>query len=253
MEEIADSGARVAVFVEKPLANTLEGAKRMLEQAEIHGTTTMLGFQKRFSPVFKEAKRLLLTEALGNVTAFRAHSFVTNSTTKSRGWRFKPGQGGALLDLGPHVLDLLIWYFGEPSDVMGRTWSVQSPDVDDAAHCDLEFGHVLSGTLDVSWSEVGYRLPEIGIEVIGDNGKLRVTDDSLTLILNSSTSGLPAGTHEFRKPDFDTHVDFLIGDPEYCIEDKYFVRCILTEVAAKPDFDDGVAVNSLIERIRKQN
>ena len=250
IEDIVKSGADVAIFVEKPLANTFQDAKRMLDMAETHGLKTMVGFQKRFSPIFEKARQTLLSGDLGEMTSFSSYSYVTGVLSAGKGWRLKPGQGGALLDLGPHLLDLLLWYFGEPTNVEGTVRFVHSAEVDDGAEGTLSFGPALTGTFDVSWSKQGYRLPEIGIEMTGKNGKLRVTDDYLTFELYSDGSVMRAGKYHFRKPEFANGVDFLIGDPEYCTEDKYFIECISKRVAPKPDSRDGLMVNSVIERIR---
>lgn len=250
MEDIVESGADVAVFVEKPLANTSHDAERMFDMAKSHGLKTMVGFQKRFSPVFRRARQVLLSGDLGEATSVSAHSYVSGIFSGGKGWRFKQGQGGALLDLGPHLLDLLLWYFGEPIAVEGTLRSVHSAEVDDAAQGTLSFGAALTGTFEISWSRKGYRLPEIGIEVTCRNGKLYVTDDYLSLEFYSDAPGMRAGKHCFQKPEFDSGVDFLIGDSEYCAEDKHFVECLLKEDDPKPDFSDGFKVNKVIEQVR---
>ncbi len=253
VKEIASSGKKVAVFVEKPLAGNHSEAERLCDISSTHGLLTMVGFQKRFSPVFRKAKNMLAEGIIGEVTSFQAYSYVSGVFSEGKGWRFKKGQGGALLDLGPHLVDLLLWYFGEPKYVEGSTRSIYSKEVDDYAQATLGFNSGLVGSFDVSWSADGYRLPEIGIRVTGKNGRLRVTDDYLKLDVYSETSGMKAGRYHFQKPQFDSAVDFLIGDPEYCVEDKYFIECVMNAKSPELDFVAGLKVNEVIEKVRNSS
>lgn len=95
--------------------------------------------------------------------------------------------------------------------------------------------------------------PEIGIEVSGKNGVIRVTDDYLRLELHSDLPSMRAGKYHFKKPEFESGVDMLIGDPEYCIEDKYFTNCLFEKKVAQPDFTAGANVNRVIEKISKDS
>ena len=249
MEHIVSSEKKPGVFVEKPLAGNYRDASRLHGLASSRGLLSMVGFQKRFSPIFQRARSMLAEGILGEVTSFAAYSYVSGMFSEGKGWRFKAGQGGALLDLGPHLIDLLMWYFGEPIDIKGSTRSTYSKEVDDSAQGTLRFRTGLVGSFDVSWSVEGYRLPEIGISVTGRNGMLRVTDDYLKVELSSESAGMKAGKHHFQKPEFNSGVDFLIGDPEYCIEDRYFIECILHHKFPEPDFLAGSKVNMIVDEI----
>jgi predicted dehydrogenase len=250
LQEIVANRKKVGVFVEKPLAGNYDEAKKMTDLSRELGLQTMVGFQKRFSPIFQRGKKLLADGTLGELTSFSAYSYVSGVFSEGKGWRFGAGQGGALLDLGPHLIDTLLWYFGDPTSIEGNTRSVYSTEVDDFADGRLSFGSGLVGSFNVSWSVEGYRLPEIGIEVSGRNGKLNVTDDYLKLELSSDTVAMGAGKHHFEKPEFDNGVDFLVGDPEYCREDRYFIDCILARKPSSPGFIAGSKVNRIIEGIR---
>lgn len=250
LREIVANRRKVALFVEKPLASNYHDAMAIVDLTRRPDLKTMMGFQKRFSPIFQKAKQLLQQGILGELNKFESYSYVSDVQKEGKGWRFVAGQGGAVLDLGPHLIDLLLWYFGEPVEVDGTKGSLHSKEVDDFAHCKLKFERGFEGTLDVSWSIDGYRIPETGLSVIGTNGKLQVTDDYLELELYSNASAMNAGKYRFSKPEFRSGVDFLIGDPEYCLEDKYFVDCILEAKTPEPDFGAGLRVNQIIERIR---
>jgi predicted dehydrogenase len=250
MQEIVAKQKKLGVFVEKPLAGNYADAKRIVDLSIGFGPQTMVGFQKRFSPIFQRAKQMLELGVIGEANSFSSHSYVSGVFSEGKGWRFSPNQGGALLDLGPHLFDLLLWYFGEPSRVAGSTRSIYSREVDDFAEGTVGFKSGLVGSFTISWSIEGYRLPEIGIEVNGSNGRLKVTDDYLEIEVSSDKSGTKAGRYYSQKPEFNTSVDFLIGDPEYAFEDKYFVNCVSKGKSPIPDFRSGLIVNEVIDRVR---
>ena len=249
IEGMALTHRRLGVFVEKPLAGNYADAYAIASCSAQLGGCNMVGFQKRFSPIFQKGRNLLCEGILGELTSFTAYSFASAVFGDGTGWRQKEGQGGALLDLGPHLIDALMWYFGKPVSVEGRAGSLYSREVDDFARGVIHFSPSIRGEFEVSWSREGYRLPEIGIEISGNNGKMKVTDDYLRLELRANSLGMAAGKHLFRKPEFRTNVDFLIGDPEYCSEDKYFLDCLRLGNLPQPDFATGAAVNDIIERI----
>jgi len=249
IRELAQYGKRIGVFLEKPLAGCYSDAQSIVELSEKAGLKGMVGFQKRFSPIFRKASNLLQSGVLGDLSSFSAYSYVSGVFSEGKGWRFKSGQGGALLDLGPHLIDILLWYFGEPIQVEGSVKSIYSTEVDDAADAKMKFKTGLLGSFSISWSVEGFRLPEIGIDIQGTNGRLLVTDDYLKFELYRNTSSMQAGRYHLRKPEFDNGVNFLIGDPEYCTEDEYFINCLMNGRTPQPNFATGAKVNSIIEKV----
>ena len=246
--ELVRSGKRLGLFVEKPLAGSVQEAQQIVEMASRFATTDMIGFQKRFLPQFARAKELLDEGALGEVTSFHGYSYLASIFSKGRGWRFKKGEGGALLDLGSHLIDLVIWYFGLPSSITARESSTYSELVDDSAHVEFGFKENISGSVDVSWSKEGYRLPETWLEISGPNGTLKVSDDVLELNIAKEIIGLArAGRSVLRRPELIQGVDFLLGDPEYCLEDEQFLSALRSGSHTAPSLEDGVGVNKVIE------
>ena len=247
IRDIVSARDDIALFVEKPLATNYPEAKQLVDMVSRLGINSMVGFQKRFSPGFVRAKSLLEQGVIGRPISFDAYYYYSSTFRSAKGWRQKEGEGGVLLDLGPHLLDLLVWYFGKPLALTGHAWPVRSIGVDDVASGSLQFESGLAGKFEISWCVEGYRLPEMGVLIEGTNGRLRVTDDYLKLSLNTAIFGMPAGDHLFRKPDLYSGVDFLIGEPEYCIEDKHFLNSLLKAKSPEPDFRAGMIVNNLID------
>jgi predicted dehydrogenase len=249
VDEISKVSRQVNIFVEKPLAGSLEDAKKILAQMSSSNTTKMIGFQKRFAPQFRRTKELLDKKALGDLLFFKGFSFVSSVFSDGSGWRFKRGAGGSLLDLGSHLLDLILWYFGAATSVSAVERSFYSSEVEDYTHVTLNFAKLV-GSIDVSWSIRGFRLPETQIEIHGKNGSIFVDDDSLRISTERDIPGvISAGNHKLQKPDLVKGVDFLLSDAEYCLEDRYFLDCLSEKKPANPGLEAGVEVNRLVEQI----
>ncbi len=245
--EIMSANPKVSIFVEKPLAATGNQAKLACEAIRGGSGVYMVGFQKRFSPVYRKAKEIVEGGQLGDLMFFRASSFSSDVLREGGTWRFRKGSGGVLLDLAPHLLDLLIWFFGEPSGISSVRRSLFSREVDDYVHADLNYPSGLEGHLDVCWSIAGYRLPETSIELYGKDGSVTVTDDYVKFKSRPQEGKQSAAI--LYKQSFDMSVPFLLADPEYTLEDQAFLLSV--ERKRQPDlsFGEGAKTNSLIDRI----
>lgn len=249
---LLDSGS-TAIFSEKPLAASASEAVEIVKATSEKRIINMVGFQKRFSPIFRRAKHLLENGAIGEIQFFRAYSYLSDIFHQGGGWRFKKGLGGALLEHGPHLLDLLLWYFGDVRNISAKERSFYSKDVEDYVHAMFEFESGTLGALDISWSVRNYRLPETSLEIQGTNGILKVSDDIIRMELDSDVKGVvEAGKHTFQKPAFDTSVEFLLGEPEFTLEDKSFLYAVERKESIEPDFRTASKVNQLIDRIHEE-
>lgn len=107
-----------AVLCEKPMALTSAEAESMLDASRKTGALLAIGLFRRFFPASEVIKRILEEKPLGTL-----HSFSIQEGEKF-GWGAASDsyfqrsitRGGVLYDIGVHVLDLLVWWFGEPTN-----------------------------------------------------------------------------------------------------------------------------------------
>jgi predicted dehydrogenase len=206
----------------------------------------MIGYSKRFIFTFEKAKEILSSGILGDLIYFNSTMYVSQLFSTGKGWRYKKtaSGGGVLNTLAAHLVDLLLWFFGEVSFVQGHTKSFYSPEVEDFVHAYLKFESGLEGYLDSSWSVRNYRLPEIKIEIQGENGMLSVTEEHLKYYIDSE-----GRWYSFSKQDLYHGVDFDLGGPEYTLEDKHFVESVKNNNATSVGVYDGYKAQKLIEAI----
>ena len=109
-------GAGVSVLCEKPLAATRAEAEAMVEAARTARGVLAAGLFRRFFPATATIRGLLQAGVLGDIrrfTCFEGGRFAW--PTQSPSFFERAGlQGGVLLDIGVHLLDLLIWWWGAP-------------------------------------------------------------------------------------------------------------------------------------------
>jgi predicted dehydrogenase len=238
----------LSVFVEKPLAASYNDAVDACMATSRSRGVNMVGFQRRFSPIFQKAKKLLTENAVGEPVFFRAYFLSSDVLREGSGWRSKKGSGGVLLDSAPHLLDTLIWFFGEPTSVSAAKKNVYSSRVEDYVHAHFSYASGLQGHIDVCWSVSNYRLPEALIEVFGKNGTLTVCDDFVKISLSKQSSAAE-GTRIYYKQSFQIQAPFLLTEPEYTLEDAAFLEGAQRRHPLDTSFVEAAKVNALIDRI----
>jgi myo-inositol 2-dehydrogenase / D-chiro-inositol 1-dehydrogenase len=111
--------AGVAVLCEKPLAANTEAAERMIAAAQKHQRILAVGLLRRFYSNVQFTRQIIQDKTLGPVRSFSIQEGGPfNWPARSDSFfRKKTAGGGVLLDLGVHVLDLVIHWFGEPQEL----------------------------------------------------------------------------------------------------------------------------------------
>ena len=103
-QAIAALNAGKHVFIEKPMAITLEECKAIYDAAQSSGKQLMVGFNRRFAPYYVEMKQHLKNRASPMVVSCRM-----NSPGIENGWAADKAQGGVVVGEGCHFVDLMYW------------------------------------------------------------------------------------------------------------------------------------------------
>lgn len=241
---------KVNFFVEKPLTGNLEESEKLCGLLKTSRIIHGVGYNRRFVSTFSKAKYMLDMGILGVISYVKSSMYVSNILSKPTGWRSKKSLsgGGVLMDLGAHVIDLLVWYHSYISRVSGKVQSIYSNEVEDSVQVNMEFTNGIKGELDTSWSKKGYRLPELNIEITGSKGKLRVNEDFIKLDLRKSDSSLDVNTTIYKQSLSDGVVIDLVG-PEYTKEDVYMVDCVLNKTQTFVNAFEASKTQSIIQAI----
>lgn len=100
------------VFVEKPLGMSKAEAVEIAKAAEMAGVQVMVGFMKRYAPIYQKLKEVIESETLGPARSFQAR-FAVDSTL------FCENDEQFLKFAALHMVDLVRFLFGEAVEVKG--------------------------------------------------------------------------------------------------------------------------------------
>lgn len=140
IETLAREG--IHIIKEKPFAVSVEDAKTIKKLIEDNNITLQVTLQRRFNPIFRSFEQLL--GRIGKIYSIEAR-YTMNIARLDEGWRASRlySGGGALIDLGYHYIDLIVWYFGLPDAVTGKVSTgnrdSQVYDVEDTAFLDFSY------------------------------------------------------------------------------------------------------------------
>ena len=88
-------------FCEKPLAFDLDETVRVVDQVEATGAVVQVGFQRRFDPAYREARRLIASGELGTVYLVRLIAHDHEPPPEA----YIPLSGGLFRDSSIHDID----------------------------------------------------------------------------------------------------------------------------------------------------
>ena len=125
-EEIAVAAleAGKAVYLEKPMAITIEGCDRILETAYRTGSKLMVGHNMRYMDFVLKMKEIIDSGVIGEIQAVWCRHFINYGSCYFRHWCSEQKNcTGLLLQKGAHDIDIIHWLAGgytERVSAMGR-------------------------------------------------------------------------------------------------------------------------------------
>ncbi len=175
------------VYCDKPLALNLEQAEEVARAARAGEGIYQMTFNYRFVPALRRARQLIAEGFLGRPFSFRADYLHSGYIDPRRplSWRLdrERSGGGAVVDLGAHVIDLVRYLLGEfrSLSALQRTFIPRRPlsdgsgtgevRVDDLTLVQAELENGAVGTMEFSRLATGTE-DELRLELRGDRGAL---------------------------------------------------------------------------------
>ena len=163
------------VLVEKPLTISVAAADNMVKAAK-KGAFLMVEQTQRFDPIHQAAKKFIDSGKLGKINKIRGRIGHAGPEYWSQGqahWFYdkKKSGGGAMIDVGVHILDLVRWFSGRKIvEVCANITTIEKPvPVDDNGSVLLRFEDGSIGHFEASWTTRPY---EVLTFTYGQNGKL---------------------------------------------------------------------------------
>jgi predicted dehydrogenase len=252
------------LFCEKPLATTVADARTMVDAVTGSGLRHAVGFCSRFIPEAERAREIINQGLLGKLLTIKA--LIGLAGIKEIGcpdymaeWMADPvrGGGGALIDEGAHVFDLLLWFAGDIQSVCSATANLNKPhlQVEDDAITLIKFQNGALGSVTTLWSlniDIGMRN---ALELYGSEGTLFVelTSKNPRVSLYSERTAKTA-----LRGWFDPYIEPAETEPHdylswpthtrhYKREVTHFIECFKNGQPFRATFEDGLKVARVTE------
>jgi predicted dehydrogenase len=223
--------AEAHVFVEKPLAASLEGVDDVLALAAARGRLLAVGYNLRFHPAVQEVKRLLDGGAIGRPLMLRLEFGQYLPDWRPRrdyraGYNARAAMGGGILLDASHEFDCARWLCGEIKGVTAMAGKLSDLDIDveDAALVHLRFAGGVLGEVHLDSLQRAYTR----------GGKLVGTEGTLTW-------DFAEGVRVYRAAHGAWDARPTVVDPNhmYVEEIRHFLTCVRTGADPAVSGQDG--------------
>jgi predicted dehydrogenase len=253
------------VLLEKPIGLTAAEGEQIVAEANAAGKVLGIAFSKRYRADVELLKAQTRAGALGEIYYAKAFWMRRAGIPGLGSWFTNKGLsgGGSLIDLGVHVIDMVLWLMGNPTitSVSAATFSKLGPkgrghwaghrfqhnaenafEVDDLATAMLrtDTGAVIQ--LETSWATYSSHTDDHGVILMGDEGgaEIRIHDyqKSGALKFVTDMNGVPVDTQP-RTVVQHEHLQVV----------KRFIDAITLGVPMTPSGQEGVDRARIIDSI----
>ncbi|HRJ72168.1 MAG TPA: Gfo/Idh/MocA family oxidoreductase [Terrimicrobiaceae bacterium] len=244
------------LLIEKPLARNPAEARKILELRDRHGVFAMEAYMMKFHPAHAAIREAVQAGDIGHVIQARARLGCWYPDIAGA-WRqeSKFSGGGALMDLGSHLISLLRWILGPIRSVRALcNTQVFSYGVEDSATLLVGFASGAHGIVEAYFS-----LPDkIGtgvLELTGTRGRILAVDTigqqgagSVRWETIPGQSGYDARQEASPDPGEPRASDFPAHDL-YAAQLESFSECLITQTAPTMNtLEEGIDTLKWIER-----
>jgi predicted dehydrogenase len=219
------------VLCEKPIADTLAAADRMIASADTAGVTLMIAENERFNPLYRKVRELLDRGTIGTPALVQRtrECYLTRSFVEDRPWFLdaKAAAGGMMMAGGVHDFETTRMLVGDVESV----YALRAPqrflelEGDDTSVAIVRFQSGAVGTFVLSFvmkSLTTAAGPEVHtLRIDGDLGSLSVRDgQTIHLFAEQGESflGERLVQHDIVVPPQDT----------FLLEVAHFIHCVQT-------------------------
>jgi predicted dehydrogenase len=236
------------VLVEKPLAPTSAGARRLDSAASAAGVILMVGHTFEYNPAVRKLRELVQNEELGEV-------YYIDSARLNLG--LYQNDVNVILDLAPHDISIINHVLGR-KPVAAQAWASRHAHrrFEDVAYLRLFYDDFfddrgLSANIHVSWLDpckvrrvtaVGSQKMAVYDDLAVDE-RIRVLDKGVCLPPDGDNLTQPPLSYRYG----DIVVPFISPDEPLAVQDRHFIECIASGTRPLTDGTNGLAVVEALE------
>jgi predicted dehydrogenase len=254
------------VLCEKPLAVNGAEAQRIVDAARANDRVLMVAFNNRFSANTVALKQITDAGTLGPIHYAKAAWLRREGIPGFGGWftTKEVAGGGALIDIGVHVLDLALYFMGypKPVSVLGSTYQAfgsrgkgahpgwgatdlevtNTFDVDDLAVGMIKFANGATLLIEASWAGYQELGDDIYVHLFGRDGGARILAPDYHKADSVRVFTEVNGRAVNIQPVFSM-------DDEYSREISRFVECVTQGAPNPAPGEHGVILMQIIDAL----
>ena len=250
----AEAGCHV--FVEKPLADTLEGVDSLENALVRNGRSLMVGYMLRFHPLLRQVKAWLADGTLGRPLHWRStwgeylpdwHPWEDYR----EGYAARRDLGGGPALTFSHDLDLALWLFGDVVQACSLPMPATPLQMDGPPGVDLLLRHA-AGVLANLHLDFWQRPPQRAYEIVGTKGRATLEYYAGRLTRHAHPDGDAVTPLDL---DLATLVE-IVHVPRgwdrndmFVAELRYFLECLEYGKVPTPGLPDGASVTQLAQSL----
>ena len=250
------------VFVEKPMAITVDDCRKIVKLVEKSDGKFMVGHCMRFINGIEKMKEIADEGRIGNLEVVTLEQLLNGpfahgvDFTPVPEWWFDPKKngGGVLMDLGYHVIDLFRFFVGGDSKILFSCFDHKfNLSFEDGAIVILvSSDSSIKGIINIGWYQK-LVFPEYNFRAILHGNAGYVTSDNL-VPRNIYLHAVKEGTKNFLRKIVGKQINPLSFSPyyeSYYKELQHFFDCIKNDSDPSISAIDGLKTLELIEEAYK--
>ena len=231
-------------FVEKPMAQSVADAERVVAAAKEQGRVLMVGHLLEYHPGVQQLKQLTESGELGD----RIYYIYGNRLNLGK----LRADENALWSLGAHDVSVLLYLADEePSEVVARGESYVQDGVEDVVFCFMRFPSGLSAHLHLSWLDPH---KERRFTVVGSRRMATFDDMALEGKLSIFDKGFDQDSRGYG--EYITRTGGIVSPQipnvePLRVECEHFVECVREGRRPRSDGASGLRVVRVLEELQR--
>ena len=267
---------RKKIYCDKPLTTSREEAESVLAALNEanYAETNQMTFHNRFFSALIRAKKMLDVGTLGRILQFRLGYFHSSNASASTPFKWKHSKyGGAVRDLGSHLLDLTLHLLGPFESVLAdttlaftqrtdSTGTLHAIKAEDAVSMLVHMKSGASGVIEATKLATGNE-DEMVLEIHGELGALRfrLIQPHYLEFFDASIMDQPlggdagwkrihcGGRYELPDTDFPSPKASIGWMRAHVACLSNFLHAVVDNRQTTPDLRQGIAVDRLIDSV----
>ena len=240
--------AGIHLFIEKPLSDSINGSRNLVNETKKRKLITMIACNFRFHPCLRKIKEIISKKEIGKILSIQVEngSFLPDwhpYEKYQQSYAANRELGGGVVLTCIHEIDYLYWFFGDVKEVFSITGKFSDLDisVEDLSAILLRFKNNVIAEIHLDYfQQPSYR----GCKVIGTKG---------TLLWDIHTNVVRL--YDVRKKRWIEKLKLPLYDMNLMYVDEllHFLNCVNKRKKSINDVEEGIRILNIALAVKKSS